>query len=226
MPTNLTVLLCCPNPKDHRNGWNSTQSSKVPYRIGRANHDQIEGRFHEAINPPENIGSIISGTAFLRFALGVGFLSAVASRLGFWGPPGDLPGFVGQLSQFPALHRQSQSLVPGGLSSTAWSGGDDRRGWTGDSPDTRLLNSVGRAVDWDDHPGIRCGNDFGARSLLAAELLGLRILGSIVSTCIAGARQAEHRHLAGIEGSAPGASIDVETPGAIKQIGIRGSSAA
>lgn len=27
-------------------------------------------------------------TAFLRFALGAGFLSAVADRLGFWGPPG------------------------------------------------------------------------------------------------------------------------------------------
>lgn len=27
-------------------------------------------------------------SVFLRFALGVGFLSAVADRLGFWGPPG------------------------------------------------------------------------------------------------------------------------------------------
>lgn len=27
-------------------------------------------------------------SAFLRFALGIGFLSAVADRLGFWGPPG------------------------------------------------------------------------------------------------------------------------------------------
>ena len=40
--------------------------------------------FHELT--PSRASNLAS--AFLRFALGAGFLSAVADRLGFWGPPG------------------------------------------------------------------------------------------------------------------------------------------
>src|SRR3984893_8657651 len=90
------------------------------------------------------------------------------------------------------------------MSSTASSSGDYRRGWTGDTSDTGLLNSSGRDADWDDHTGICCGNDFRARSSRAAELLSFRVLGSFVPSCIAGARQAEQRQVSRVEESAQG----------------------
>lgn len=39
-------------------------------------------------------------TAFLRLALGAGFLSAVADRLGFWGPPGTFLASWGSFHNF------------------------------------------------------------------------------------------------------------------------------
>jgi hypothetical protein len=144
--------------------------------------------------------------AFLRLALGAGFLSAVADRMGFWGPPGNLFGLVGQFPQFLALHREAQSLVPSCMSSIAWSIRHNRRGWTGDSPDTGIINTGGSVADGDDRTGICFGNDFRARSSRAPELLRFRVLGSVPPSCIAGPRQPDHRSISRVEEPAPGAT--------------------
>jgi thiosulfate dehydrogenase [quinone] large subunit len=52
-------------------------------------------------------------TAFLRIALGIGFLSAVADRLGLWGPSGT-PGIVwGDMSHFMPFVATLNPWFPG-----------------------------------------------------------------------------------------------------------------
>lgn len=50
--------------------------------------------------------------AFLRFALGAGFLSAVADRLGFWGPPGTVLVAWGNFHHFLLYTAQLNPWCP------------------------------------------------------------------------------------------------------------------
>jgi hypothetical protein len=54
----------------------------------------------------ERLGSFSS--VFLRFALGLSFLSAVADRLGLWGAFGQPNVALGQLRQIRCLNGQAQ----------------------------------------------------------------------------------------------------------------------
>ena len=55
------------------------------------------------------------GSWFLRIALAIGFLSAVADRFGLWGPPGS-PGVAwGDLTRFNAYVAKLNWFIPAGL---------------------------------------------------------------------------------------------------------------
>ncbi len=64
-------------------------------------------------------------SVFLRCALGLGFLSAVADRLGLWGAFGATECRVGEFLTVPGLHAESQLVCAGGNDSGAW----DHRHW-------------------------------------------------------------------------------------------------
>lgn len=49
---------------------------------------------------------------FTRFALGFGFLSAVADRFGLWGPPGSPHAVWGDYSHFEAYTAHLNAFVP------------------------------------------------------------------------------------------------------------------
>jgi hypothetical protein len=58
-----------------------------------------------------------------------------------------------------------------------------------------LLTRLSALLAGDARAGIRRCNDVRIRSPRAAELLGLCVLGSVVPTRLAAARQAEHRQV-------------------------------
>ena len=49
---------------------------------------------------------------FVRFAVATAFLSAVADRLGFWGPPGSVNASWGNWANFVAYSNQLNFFVP------------------------------------------------------------------------------------------------------------------
>ena len=58
---------------------------------------------------------------FLRLSLGVAFLSAVADRLGIWGPPGSHWASWGDFAHFEAYTAQLNWFLPDGLiPAVAW----------------------------------------------------------------------------------------------------------
>jgi len=56
--------------------------------------------------------------AFARLAVGIGFLSAVGDRLGFWGPHGAANVSWGDFAHFTIYTAQVNSFLPSGLAPT------------------------------------------------------------------------------------------------------------
>lgn len=60
----------------------------------------------------ENRGLSALTQLFTRFALGCGFLSAVADRFGLWGPPGSAHAVWGDYMHFEAYTAHLNAIVP------------------------------------------------------------------------------------------------------------------
>lgn len=63
----------------------------------------------------KTLGSSQLASAFLRIALGAGFVSAVADRLGFWGPPGAPMVSWGNFHNFLIYTAKLNPWCPAGL---------------------------------------------------------------------------------------------------------------
>jgi len=141
--------------------------------------------------------------AFLRLALGAGFLSAVADRMGFWGPPGTSLVSWGNFHNFVLYTAKLNPWCPAaclpllGVSVTIAEAGLGILLILGLSTRVAALLTGMIALAF---------ADFRARSSRAPELLRFRILGSVLPSCIAGPRQPDHRSISRLEGPAPRAT--------------------
>ena len=92
-------------PLNARYRIDETINSTEAREIGRSRHHEIGGRCYQAIDADENIVAIACGRSFPSTFAGNGISLCSCRPAGILGPSGSLHGFVGQLSQFPALHR-------------------------------------------------------------------------------------------------------------------------
>ena len=107
-------------------------------------------------------------SVFLRYALALGFLSAVADRFGLWGSFGQPNVAWGSFSRFLEYTRRLNWYLPAGIDPAA-GGYHDGRGVALRSSSYRLAHTNRRVAERTSPDVVRAGNDARIRSRGAPE---------------------------------------------------------